>query len=44
MMNNQLLNYIFSEWLLEKESIILPTIEETDLAVILHTSSAAQKE
>jgi hypothetical protein len=30
----------FSEWLLE-ESIILPTIEETDLAVILHTLDLA---
>jgi 2-furoate---CoA ligase len=31
----------FSEWLLEEESIILPTIEETDLAVILHTSGSS---
>jgi long-subunit acyl-CoA synthetase (AMP-forming) len=26
---------------LEEESIILPTIEETDLAVILHTSGSS---
>jgi acyl-coenzyme A synthetase/AMP-(fatty) acid ligase len=32
----------FSEWLLEiQESIVLPTIVETDLAVILHTSGSS---